>query len=125
MGFLDGLVGRGTGQLTEAVGGLLGGESPVGGLNGLLGKLDAQGLTELGASWIGTGKNLPISAAQIEKVLGNDAIAGVAAKLGITPEKASSQLATLLPKIVDQISPDGKVPDAASLQKALGGLLKR
>lgn len=125
MGFLDRLVDRGTGQLAEAVGGLLGGDSPVGGLSGLLGKLDAQGLTELGASWIGTGKNLPISAAQIEKVLGNDAIAGVATRLGITPEKASSQLATLLPKIVDQISPDGKVPDAASLQKALGGLAKR
>ena len=129
MGFLE-LIGAvagkgGKGGLTESVGDLLKDGGPIGGLGGLLSKLESSGLGEQGASWVSKGKNLPVSAAQIEAVLGNEHVRAVAGKLGITPEKAASQLARYLPQIVDRVTPDGKLPDAASLEKAIGGLLGR
>jgi len=114
--------GASSGGLTEALGGLLRSDSPVGGLDGLLGKLQAEGLGDVGASWVSKGKNLEVSPEQVEAVLGNEQVKAIAGKLGIEPEKAAQQISRYLPQIVDGLTPDGKVPDAASLQQELGKL---
>jgi uncharacterized protein YidB (DUF937 family) len=54
-----------------------------GGLSGLLQSFHDKGLGELVTSWVGTGQNLPISADQIEHVLGSEQVQQLAAKLGI------------------------------------------
>jgi uncharacterized protein YidB (DUF937 family) len=131
MGFMEliGTLGRQAGAkpggLTESIGGLLGGGSPIGGLDGLIGKLQQHGLGDVGASWVSKGKNLPISPAQLQAVLGNEHVQAIAARLGIAPDQAAKHLARSLPQVVDRVTPDGKVPDAASLQRALGGLAGR
>jgi uncharacterized protein YidB (DUF937 family) len=81
------------------------------GLGGLVRKFDESGLDDKMRSWIAKGENLPISASQIEKVLGNEHVAGVAKKLGVAPDKAAGQIADLLPKLIDRITPDGTPPD--------------
>ena len=80
-----------------------------GGLSGVLEQFKASGLAEQAASWVGKGENLPISAEQISSVLGSGAIAEMAAKLGITPEILSSQIAEHLPTVIDKMTPDGEV----------------
>jgi uncharacterized protein YidB (DUF937 family) len=95
-----------------------------GGLAGLLQQFQAGGLGRLADSWVGTGQNLPISAAQIQSVLGSEQIQQMAAKAGIAPEALSGQLANLLPQLVDKITPDGNIPDQDALQQGLGGLLQ-
>lgn len=114
MGLFDGVAG--------AVLGKLGGEQGAmakialdmlnqhGGLTGVLEKFKAGGLAEEAASWVGTGENLSVSADQISMVLGNGAVAEMAAKFGITPEVLSSQIAQYLPVLVDKMTPDGEVP---------------
>jgi uncharacterized protein YidB (DUF937 family) len=87
------------------------------GLDGLVKKFGQSGLDDKMKSWISKGENLPISAAQIEKVLGNEHVAGVARKLGVSPEKAAGQIANLLPKLIDHISPDGTAPDAETAKQ--------
>jgi uncharacterized protein YidB (DUF937 family) len=127
MGLLDSVVGALGGQeqnsVMSQVMGLINNPNG-GGLAGLLEQFKAGGLGHLADSWVGTGQNLPISAEQIQSVLGSEKIQQMAAKIGIAPEALSGQLAKLLPQAVDKVTPDGTVPDQSTLQQGLGGLLK-
>ncbi len=67
-------------------------------------------------AWISTGPNPPISATQVADVVGGDVLKQFAAKAG-------GLLASLLPAVVDQLTPDGAVPETNTLESALGGLL--
>jgi uncharacterized protein YidB (DUF937 family) len=81
-----------------------------GGLNGVIQHFHDNGLGSIVNSWVGTGQNLPISAEQIQSVLGSSGMMQqLCAKAGITPEEASAHLAQYLPVIVDKLTPQGKV----------------
>ena len=84
-----------------------------GGLNALLKELEAKGLGQVAQSWVGTGANLPISAEQLKNVLGSERIQQLASQLGVSPDVISTHLSEILPKIVDRLTPDGRVPAAA------------
>jgi uncharacterized protein YidB (DUF937 family) len=141
MGLLDGLLGSvlgnvmggqqgGAGGLAGVLGGLLANDGEHGGLGGLVGKFEQAGLGNVVSSWVGSGQNLPISADQLQSVLGSDAVAGIAAKLGINPGDALGQLSTMLPGLVDKLTPNGQAPtggfgNMGDLAGMLGGLLAK
>ena len=131
MGLLDDLTGSLTGgaagsggaqSLVTSIVELLG--SQQGGLSGLVGAFQQKGLGDIVSSWIGTGANLPITAEQVQMGLGQESIQAFAGKLGISPESAGSQLAELLPGIVDKLTPGGQVPASGDLMSTGMGLLK-
>src|SRR5262249_40864859 len=93
-----------------------------GGLQGLIERFRGQGLGPLIDSWVSTGANLPISPAQVTQVLGTQQVQQLAAAAGIDVQAASAKLAELLPKIVDQVTPDGRIPAGDLLAKGLGFL---
>jgi uncharacterized protein YidB (DUF937 family) len=94
-----------------------------GGLSGLVEKISAGGLADQVASWIGTGNNLPISAEQIQQVLGSSYVQELAAKMGINTADVAGSLASLLPQVVDKLTPDGQLPgDNKLLEAGLAGL---
>lgn len=96
-----------------------------GGVAGLVEKFQQGGLGELVQSWVGTGGNLPVSADQIQSVLGGDAVTQIAGKLGIDPQQASDLVAQYLPGIVDQLTPNGELPVGGDvLSQGLGALGK-
>ena len=70
------------------------------------------------------GQNLPISADQVSKVLGAGTVADLAKKAGIGEAETTGALASLLPQVIDKISPGGKVPAANDLGGALASLGK-
>ncbi len=115
MGLLDGLLNAagGGGGTLEAVTGMLG--SHEGGLGGLLASFERGGLGDIAKSWVSTGSNLPISADQISAVLSHGAIADIAKKLGVDPTAAAGQLASLLPQVIDHLTPNGQVPPGGGL----------
>lgn len=135
MGLLDGLAGQVLGQvLGEQQGG-----SPIlamvtqliqanGGLAGLLQKLEQAGLGEQVASWVGTGTNMPVDAAQIVTALGSNVLGDLAAKFGLSTDQVSSSLATALPQAINHLTPSGQVTAGSdsldSLTSMLGGLFK-
>jgi uncharacterized protein YidB (DUF937 family) len=82
----------------------------AGGVNGILSQLQAAGLGDQVASWIGTGSNLPVSADQIKSALSSEQMASLAGALGIDIGKLPQLLAEHLPKAVDQASPNGVLP---------------
>lgn len=99
----------------EALGG-----SSGSGLGGLVEAFQAKGLGDVVASWIGTGQNLPVSAEQIQSVLGSGLVQQLAARVGLPPEAASALLAQILPQAVDRLTPEGTVPAGGLLGQATG-----
>lgn len=95
-----------------------------GGIAGLAETFQQKGLGDIVSSWIGTGANLPVSAAQIQQVLGSEQVEALARKMGVSPEAAGSQLAGMLPGIVDKLTPDGEASTGGDLMAAGMGLLK-
>ncbi|MDD2933916.1 MAG: YidB family protein [Methylotenera sp.] len=96
-----------------------------GGLEGVIEKFKAGGLAEQAASWVGKGENLPISAEQISQVLGSDAVAGIAEKLGMDTNDISNKIAEYLPQVIDKMTPDGEVnANSGSLMSAILGMMK-
>ena len=129
MGLLDGIAGQVLGKMMGDKGGMaqvaLEMFNQNGGLTGILDKFKEGGLAEQAASWVGKGENMPISAEQISSVLGNSAIAEMAAKFGIDPDTLSNQIAEHLPTVVDKLTPDGEVgADSGNLLSTVLGMLK-
>src|SRR5512143_3018119 len=122
--------GRQGGNLGGGLGGMRGqilggGGSSQGGLGGLLQKLEQVGLGVHAQSWIGTGQNQPISPDAIGKVFGQDGLAEIAQRAGLSQQEASAGLTHLLPAVVDHVTPSGHLPSSAQLDDALAGLMKR
>jgi uncharacterized protein YidB (DUF937 family) len=83
--------------------------SREGGLNELKQNFEQNGLRHIISSWIGNGENAPISPDQIKSVLGNDSVANLAKKAGISPDTPTQYLTKSLPRLVDALTPNGKV----------------
>jgi uncharacterized protein YidB (DUF937 family) len=124
-GDLAGLVGNP--QILAALTGLLSTRDTSiggsGGLSGLVSAFQQKGLGDMVSSWISTGPNPAISSAQVTDVLGEDTLNQFASKAGVPRAEAGSLLAGLLPAVIDQLTPDGKVPETNSLENTLGSLL--
>jgi uncharacterized protein YidB (DUF937 family) len=116
MGLFDGLSGMLENAISSHAGGLSGMMSEafngMGGLNGVLAKLNDAGLGPQVNSWLGKGDNVPISAEDITSVLGNEQLLQFAAKLGIPVDQVAGVLASQLPAAVDQASPNGTLETA-------------
>lgn len=125
MGLLDQVVGAVSGNqsaggnsLLETVMHLVN-NPQTGGLGGLIQSFQQGGLADVVNSWVSTGHNLPISAEQIQSVLGGSTLQDLAAKLGVSTEQASGSLAEVLPNLVDQLTPQGQVPQGDLLAQGL------
>jgi uncharacterized protein YidB (DUF937 family) len=86
-----------------------------GGLSGLVQSFHDKGLGGIVSSWVGTGQNIPVTADQIQHVLGSEQVKELAAKAGISTDLASSSLATMLPSLIDKLTPNGQMPDHSTL----------
>lgn len=94
----------------------------VGGISGLQQMFQEKGLGSVVSSWIGTGQNLPISADQLQSVLHSGALEQVAAKAGMDPSQLTSMMSTLLPHVVDKLTPNGEVPEGGALSQMMKAL---
>jgi uncharacterized protein YidB (DUF937 family) len=129
MGFLDSILSAVSGkddtsgggnQLLGVLSGLL---AQSGGVQGLASKFSQSGQGDAFSSWVGMGENQPVSTNQVQEALGSDQIRAIATKMGVDPNLASQFLAEYLPKIVDKLTPTGKVDPSADSQQGLAALL--
>jgi len=104
--------------------GMLSGGGMSKGLGGLVDMFNQKGLGDVVQSWVSTGKNLPISADQIQAVLGSAQVQALAAKAGIDPAKASAAIAQILPQLIDKATPNGQLP-AGGILDAISGFFKK
>ena len=129
MGLLDSLLGAVSGKSSASgeagplIGVLSGLLAQSGGLQGLANKFAQSGQGNAFQSWVGMGENETVSSGQVQNALGSEQVNALAAKMGVDPAQASTFLAEYLPKIVDKLTPEGKVDPAADHQQGLAALL--
>jgi uncharacterized protein YidB (DUF937 family) len=107
--------GRGAAQArlpAQGAGGFGGGG---GGLQGLVSAFEQAGLGHLVQSWVSTGPNPPVSPQQLRNVFGDEQVQAMASQSGMEEEDFLSQLSQHLPKAVDQMTPQGKLPDEGTV----------
>ena len=129
MGLLDSILGGDSGKRGEAgegnpligmLGSLL---AQSGGLQGLANKFAQTGQENAFRSWVGMGENQPISGNQVQHAIGSEQINAIATRMGVDPAVASTLLAEYLPKIVDKLTPAGKIDPTADHQQGLAAIL--
>ena len=81
------------GTMLPAVLGEVMGNGGQGGLSAIVAKLQQAGFGDQVKSWIGNGQNLPITAEQLQQVLGSDVAKQLAAKFNIPLDQLSKILA--------------------------------
>ena len=115
-------LGDKAGSLVAALLGLIANPA-TGGFSGFIRRFKDAGLGDTANSWIATGDNTPISDEEIESALGEDTVDSVAAQTGADRATTASALGFLTPHVVDALTPDGEVPDEASLLTKVKGFL--
>jgi uncharacterized protein YidB (DUF937 family) len=110
--FLGGLTG-GSGGL-GGLGGLLGGTTTggmlAGGLGDLLKQFQQNGQGEAAKSWVQTGPNIEIDDRELSEALGPEVLEDLSARTGLPQEEILSRLSRDLPKAVDDLTPNGVLP---------------
>jgi uncharacterized protein YidB (DUF937 family) len=118
-----GAVNPGGGGLGGLLGGLLGGGAAGGILSGGLGDLLKQfqqnGQGEKAASWVAKGPNKPVSGPELEEALGEEKIAWLMQQTGLSRDELIAGLVSKLPNVVDQLTPEGRVPTDAEAARMI------
>ena len=97
----------------------------LGGIQGLVQKFEKVGLGPTINSWIGGGKQLPITPAEVTKVFGSDTISQMANKTGFSITEIGQKLAEILPATVSRLTPGGKFPSLGSISELGSGLKEK
>jgi uncharacterized protein YidB (DUF937 family) len=95
----------------------------IGGIDGLMKKFQQSGMGGLINSWIGTGQNEPIETTQLGRTL-PDELRQISEKAGLPEQESESILAKILPQLIDQLTPGGKVPQQDQLGQLGSELVK-
>jgi uncharacterized protein YidB (DUF937 family) len=107
--------GGGLGDLLRGpLGGILGGAAAGtalnGGLGGLIDQFQRNGQGDAARSWVSPGPNKAISQDDLATALGADTIDMLAGQTGMDREEMLAGLSQQLPRFVDQLTPDGRLP---------------
>ena len=109
--------------LRGTLGGVLGGAAAGtvlnGGLGGLLKQFQENGQGDVAHSWIGTGPNKTISDGDLASALGGDTLNTLSQQTGMGRDDLLEGLRQYLPRFVDQLTPDGRVPNEDEAQRLL------
>lgn len=107
-------------QMVQMVTGLL---QQAGGIEGIMAKFQQAGLGDKVASWVGTGANQPVSAEQVQQVLGEH-VEAAAQQTGQDPNVVAGGIASMLPGLIDHLTPHGESVKGELLEQGLQMALK-
>jgi uncharacterized protein YidB (DUF937 family) len=121
--------GQPGGGLGDILGGILGGgragpgssgggrSSGLDELSDIIERFDKNGQGEAARSWVGRGENQPVSPGQMNAVLDADTLAQLQAATGLDRDELLAGLAQTLPGVVDQLTPNGRLPTPQEWQR--------
>jgi uncharacterized protein YidB (DUF937 family) len=91
--------------------------SVLGGLSDLIGKLTAGCAAPQVNSWVGPGQNQPIPPGQLGGALGQNVLNELSQRTGMSQQELLTQLAAVLPQLINHLTPNGRMPTLADLEK--------
>ena len=94
-----------------------------GGFKGFLDRIEAAGLGDVSSSWISSGANAPISKEQTEAALGPVTLNDISGQTKIDYDTTVAAAAFMLPHLVNELTPDGVIPNDADLLPETAGTL--
>jgi uncharacterized protein YidB (DUF937 family) len=106
--------GPGAAAGAGGLGGLL-----TGGLGDLLKQFQGAGKGDVAKSWVGTGQNEPITPTDLSKVMTPEQIDFLMARTGLSREELLAGLSEQLPKAVDHLTPDGRLPTQEEMNRVI------
>jgi len=86
-----------------------------GGLGGLVDQFRQAGLGHVADSWVGTGPNQRVNPSQLRQVFGDEQIEDMAERSGMPQDDFLNQLGQHLPSAVDQMTPNGQIPEEGTI----------
>lgn len=95
-----------------------------GGLDGLVRRFHEAGLDDVLASWVSTGPNRPITPDDLAKILDPEQLSELSRRAGVALSRVPEALATLLPTLVDRLTPDGELPGPYQLLRMATSFLR-
>jgi uncharacterized protein YidB (DUF937 family) len=97
-----------------------------GGIAGLMQDFEKSGLGHISTSWVSTGTNQPISVEEMQKVISQQQMAELARQSMMSNEQVRKSVASVMPQLVDLLTPHGQLPkDRTEAVKALEALKNR
>jgi putative toxin-antitoxin system antitoxin component (TIGR02293 family) len=91
--------------------------SILGGLSDLIAKLTAGGVGPQVNSWVGQGANEPVQPGQLRSALGQNVLNELSQRTGMSQQELLNQLAAVLPHLINHLTPNGRMPTLADLEK--------
>src|SRR6516162_6611945 len=91
----------------------------LGGLGGLLNKLEQGGLGDQTKSWVGSGQDQPGSPSQLGQALGPNIIKKLSQMTGVSEDELTKQLSQGIPVIINRLTPNGRLPTVAEISKMI------
>ena len=73
-------------------------------------QFEEKGMRDQVDSWVRTGPNKPVDRRQIEDVFGQRELDGLARTKGIDRDQLAEVLAKYIPRIIDELTPQGQLP---------------
>ena len=68
-------------------------------------------------SWVGHGPNEPVQPGQLGSALGQNVLAELSQRTGMSQQELLNQLSTVLPQIINHLTPNGRMPTVADLER--------
>ena len=90
-----------------------------GGLNDLLKQFQQSGHSDTANSWVGTGPNKEIAPNDLAGALGADKISALMTQSGMSRDDLLQGLSQYLPQVVDQLTPQGRLPTEQEVARLL------
>jgi len=110
--------GMNNAQLAKAIINVLA-DQDSGGIEGLIDRFITEGLGDVINSWISPLENQTVTEEQIRRVFGRRMLGSIAWQARLSQKEASSRMALLLPQLVDQLTPTGRVPRGRRWKKSM------
>src|SRR5690349_6924149 len=85
------------------------------GLQALLDRFRDNGFDDAARSWVSKGPNFTLTPEDVTRVFGPSQVEALAREANVGARDAATEMAALLPQLVDKLTPQGHVPDDATL----------
>jgi uncharacterized protein YidB (DUF937 family) len=89
----------------------------TGGMMDLVNQFRGAGKADAVDSWVARGPNQPVSPNDLSKVLTEEQIAFLTERTGMSREELLAGLSERLPQVVDELTPEGRVPTTEEMAR--------
>jgi uncharacterized protein YidB (DUF937 family) len=91
----------------------------TGGMMDLVRQFRGAGQADAVDSWVSRGPNQAVSPNDLSKVLTDEQVAFLSQRTGLSREELLAGLSERLPQVVDELTPEGRVPSAEEFQRRM------